>query len=670
MELYIYTGAPDKSQACATTLADLGLLIAALADPTAGDNPATLARISQSIPQLGLNDDEPLTLRFYSSASTEESWPADAANSVAVSLGALATDGTQAYATTTADTIVSTYRTGTLALTTAVLKGYIAGYARRGFATLWLHVRRTSSLGTRTTQVLMPVSVSAAVLNSSTTIPDPASNYYTAAEVNALLAALYATDAQAIAGTSTTKLVSPANLAAAVPALGTGVDASITGSITYFTHRGLPNVYPEHTMEAYRASVAAGAKFVEIDAYKLADGSLGCMHDDTIDRTTTGSGNVADQTAASWSQLTVDAGSFLGGGWGNLKAPLVEQIILEFGNKVPLLIECKDDYSGDLVLALLQRHGVRTDMAAFNTIWSVRSRMAAAKAAGYLCMPYTGAYSGSPSLSEIQAEGYTWFGVLTNTTPSAVDALRAGGINVYVGTMNTFIDVRSWIGHCDAAWTDDEIYLRGLARLTSDPFAAQTWYHGQQAANASGDGGGRGAFTSPDLWGYDMAAANTWVGALQGWASPMNGQDTSDEVTKLNSVVIDFSVKFVDDFSADRFAWVAITTADTPFASNATASVHNGYVFSLKKNGTVQIYLYTKPGVTTGSSLGSQTGTTITDGATATYRITVTATQLTLERTDVATSLTVTNSLHRGAFLHAGVVGVHAQFKDFIITFP
>jgi hypothetical protein len=186
MELYIYTGAPDKSQAVATSAADLALLVAALADPTAGDNPATLARIAQSIPQLGLNNDEPLTLRFYSSATTEESWPAVVGNSVSVGLGLLTPDGTQALVSTTADTIVSTYRTGTLTLTTAALKNYLGGYARRGFVTLWLHVRRTAvTTGARTTQVLMPVQVSDAVLNSATTAPDSSTTYYTAAESDA-----------------------------------------------------------------------------------------------------------------------------------------------------------------------------------------------------------------------------------------------------------------------------------------------------------------------------------------------------------------------------------------------------------------------------------------------------------------------------------------------------
>jgi hypothetical protein len=173
--LYIWTAAPDKAQAVATSLADLNAMIAALADPVDATNAATIARISATLPQLGLNDDEPLELHFYSAVGTEESWPADAANSVSVSLGLLRTDGTQALATTT----------GTLTLTTSALKGYLQGWAKRGFATLWLHIRRTDSGGLRTTQVLMPVQVSESVLNSGITSPDANQSYLTAAEIAA-----------------------------------------------------------------------------------------------------------------------------------------------------------------------------------------------------------------------------------------------------------------------------------------------------------------------------------------------------------------------------------------------------------------------------------------------------------------------------------------------------
>ena len=78
-------------------------------------------------------------------------------------------------------------------------------------------------------------------------------------------------------------------------------------------HRGGALQVPEHTMEGYRVAVGQGLAVIEQDVSTLADGGLGVMHDGTVDRMTTSSGNVADHTSVSWKQLDVDASVILGG---------------------------------------------------------------------------------------------------------------------------------------------------------------------------------------------------------------------------------------------------------------------------------------------------------------------------------------------------------------------
>jgi glycerophosphoryl diester phosphodiesterase len=53
---------------------------------------------------------------------------------------------------------------------------------------------------------------------------------------------------------------------------------------------------PENTIAAYEKAVAAGADFVEIDVRTTRDGALVLMHDGTVDRTTDGTGAVAELT--------------------------------------------------------------------------------------------------------------------------------------------------------------------------------------------------------------------------------------------------------------------------------------------------------------------------------------------------------------------------------------
>jgi glycerophosphoryl diester phosphodiesterase len=61
-------------------------------------------------------------------------------------------------------------------------------------------------------------------------------------------------------------------------------------------HRGASEMAPENTMEAFRLGVEAGAGGLELDVHLTRDGRLVVIHDPTVDRTTGGTGAVADMT--------------------------------------------------------------------------------------------------------------------------------------------------------------------------------------------------------------------------------------------------------------------------------------------------------------------------------------------------------------------------------------
>ena len=65
-----------------------------------------------------------------------------------------------------------------------------------------------------------------------------------------------------------------------------------------FAHRGGSLLWPENTMIAFRGAVEMGYRYLETDIHAARDGVLVLIHDDTLERTTNGSGLVWEHTLA------------------------------------------------------------------------------------------------------------------------------------------------------------------------------------------------------------------------------------------------------------------------------------------------------------------------------------------------------------------------------------
>ncbi|MBI1347302.1 hypothetical protein GC163_13565 [bacterium] len=89
-------------------------------------------------------------------------------------------------------------------------------------------------------------------------------------------------------------------------------------------HRGLLRHAPENTLANFRACLELRIGF-EFDVQKSKDGVLVCLHDDTLDRTTTGQGRVADHTLSEIRQL--DAGSWFDPRFAGEKVPTIDEVL-------------------------------------------------------------------------------------------------------------------------------------------------------------------------------------------------------------------------------------------------------------------------------------------------------------------------------------------------------
>src|SRR5215208_4237927 len=112
-------------------------------------------------------------------------------------------------------------------------------------------------------------------------------------------------------------------------------------------HRGGSLEAPENTLASFKHAVDVGAKFVELDVQMSSDGVLVIIHDETLDRTTTGSGPVANLT---FDELqTFDAGVKKGEQYTGEKIPTLREVLdLCIAAGVGVVIELKspDLYPG------------------------------------------------------------------------------------------------------------------------------------------------------------------------------------------------------------------------------------------------------------------------------------------------------------------------------------
>lgn len=108
------------------------------------------------------------------------------------------------------------------------------------------------------------------------------------------------------------------------------------GRVRLIAHRGGPRYAPENTLAAYAHAVKAGADMLECDVQLTADGVPVILHDETLDRTTTGAGPLKGKTLAEVRGLDAGAGE---------RIPTLQEYV-ELGRAagVELLIELKSPH--------------------------------------------------------------------------------------------------------------------------------------------------------------------------------------------------------------------------------------------------------------------------------------------------------------------------------------
>lgn len=98
------------------------------------------------------------------------------------------------------------------------------------------------------------------------------------------------------------------------------------GRILVIGHRGDSQAAPENTLASFRGAIAARADYVELDTRASADGTLYCLHDETVDRTSNavklmGGEKIQFRQLTDAQIAALDAGSWFGASYAGEHIP-------------------------------------------------------------------------------------------------------------------------------------------------------------------------------------------------------------------------------------------------------------------------------------------------------------------------------------------------------------
>ncbi|MEV3911464.1 glycerophosphodiester phosphodiesterase [Streptomyces canus] len=122
-------------------------------------------------------------------------------------------------------------------------------------------------------------------------------------------------------------------------------------------HRGVMGTEPENTLRSFVAAQQAGLDLIELDLHLSKDGALVVMHDTDVDRTTDGTGPIAEKTLSELRALDAGRGE---------RVPVFEEVLDAVQS--PLQAEIKDIAAARALAEVMLRRNLvsRVEVSSFH----------------------------------------------------------------------------------------------------------------------------------------------------------------------------------------------------------------------------------------------------------------------------------------------------------------
>ena len=209
-------------------------------------------------------------------------------------------------------------------------------------------------------------------------------------------------------------------------------------------HRGYSARYPENTPAAFEGAVQTGCDMIELDVTPTKDRKVVVIHDDTLDRTTTGKGPVRDHSLQEIKKL--DAGSWFDARFAAERVPMLSEVMKLAAGRCMLNIEIKEsafeaDYPVDAIEHQVVKL-VKTSVALDRVILSSFDKRILQRIAAMDVPPaiaYISDHGADSGVLEmlLAMKAFSWHPRFKVLTRDQVEMMHASGLKVFPWTINT-----------------------------------------------------------------------------------------------------------------------------------------------------------------------------------------------------------------------------------------
>jgi len=156
-----------------------------------------------------------------------------------------------------------------------------------------------------------------------------------------------------------------------------------SGELMVAAHRAAHSTHPENSLNAIQEAIDLGVDIIEIDVRVTSDGEVFLMHDQTIDRTTNGSGNIEILTGKNINQVRL----LFNGEETSQQVPTLKEALHLSKGKIMVDLDLKTS-NIDAILAVVEELDMFDEVIFFDSDWKVLQEIKSQYPDAYL-MPRT-----------------------------------------------------------------------------------------------------------------------------------------------------------------------------------------------------------------------------------------------------------------------------------------